>query len=267
MSRPRFAAAAGWLAIGLIPGAFIPGCRPLRSTGVGAHAARLAARPTAGAGAPPPAAGPRRLDLTAERDALLYVPAGSANSPAAPRKPRKSRPLPLLVLFHGAGGDAAGGMSLLSGLADRYGVALLSPASRSGTWDAIRGTYEADVVHLDAALEAAFSAVEIDPDRIGVGGFSDGASYALGLGLANGDLFGRIIAFSPGFIPGGPRHGKPDIFLSHGRGDDVLPIRSTSRKIVPALERDGYGVKYREFDGGHSVPPLVARESLEWLGW
>jgi poly(3-hydroxybutyrate) depolymerase len=40
----------------------------------------------------------------------------------------------------------------------------------------------------------------VDPQRICVSGFSDGASYALSLGLANGDLFTHVAAFSPGFM-------------------------------------------------------------------
>ncbi len=55
-------------------------------------------------------------------------------------------------------------------------------------------------------------------------GFSDGASYALGLGLANGGLLPRIVALLAGFLPPGPRHGKPPVFVSHGVADDVLPI-------------------------------------------
>lgn len=254
MSRRTFAAAAAVLAAG----AFIPGCRPVRSTDAGQHAAHLTARPGQTSGGA--AAGQRTLGLVAERDALLYVPAGAAGSAAAP-----GGLLPLLVLLHGAGSDAAGGLSLLSGLADEYGLALMAPASRSGTWDAIRGGYEADVEHIDAGLQETFSAIGVDPERIGIAGFSDGASYALGLGLANGDLFSKVIAFSPGFIPSGPRHGKPAIFVSHGTGDDVLPLRSTSRKIVPALAGDGYDATYREFDGGHTVPAPVAREALDWL--
>jgi predicted esterase len=40
-------------------------------------------------------------------------------------------------------------------------------------------------------------------------GFSDGASYALSLGLANGDLFTHVLGFSPGFMRV-PRHvGRP----------------------------------------------------------
>ena len=260
MSRRSLLSAAVLLAAG----AFIPGCRPLRSTDGGSHAAHLAARPgsvaaNGGTGHP---AGQRPLGLVAERDALLYVPGAPAGSGAP-----AAGPLPLLVVLHGAGGDAARGLSPLSGLADEFGIALMSPASRTGTWDAIRGSYEDDVEQIDAGLEETFSTLDVDPGRIGIAGFSDGASYALGLGLANGDLFSKILAFSPGFIPSGPRGGKPDVFISHGRADDVLPIRSTSRRIVPSLEGDGYSVTYREFDGGHAVPPEVAREALDWLGW
>jgi phospholipase/carboxylesterase len=31
------------------------------------------------------------------------------------------------------------------------------------------------------------------------------------------------------------------------------------------LERAGYEVRYREFDGGHVVPPDVAREAASWF--
>ena len=88
------------------------------------------------------------------------------------------------------------------------------------------------------------------------------ASYALSLGLANGDLFGRVLAFSPGFVAAGPRHGGRRVFVSHGARDEVLPIDDTSRDVVPGLRRDGYVVEYREFDGGHVVPPDIARDAI-----
>ncbi|MGZ4788523.1 MAG: hypothetical protein ACXVZX_08375 [Terriglobales bacterium] len=40
----------------------------------------------------------------------------------------------------------------------------------------------------------------MDPARIAIGGFSDGASYALTIGITNGRLFTHIVAFSPGFM-------------------------------------------------------------------
>src|SRR3712207_7903759 len=53
-------------------------------------------------------------------------------------------------------------------------------------------------------------------------------------------------AFSPGFVPGSARRGRPAVFVSHGDADDVLPVEQTSRRIVPALRHDGYDVTYRE---------------------
>jgi predicted esterase len=143
---------------------------------------------------------------------------------------------------------------------------ILAPASRGSTWDAVRGGYGDDAELIDRALAEVFATVAVDAERVAVAGFSDGASYALGLGLANGDLFRRILAFSPGFVPAGPRSGSPAVFVSHGEADGVLPIERTSRRIVPALEGDGYDVTYREFPGGHAVPPEIVRAALDWLG-
>ena len=73
--------------------------------------------------------------------------------------------------------------------ADRAGVAVLAADSRGTTWDAIRGGFGDDVAFLNRALEHVFGRLAVDPARVALGGFSDGASYAISLGLANGDLF------------------------------------------------------------------------------
>ena len=63
-----------------------------------------------------------------------------------------------------------------------------------------------------------------------------------------------MVAFSPGFVAGTARAGRPAVFVSHGDADDVLPVDRTSRRIVPALRDDGYDVTYREFPGGTRRP-------------
>ena len=100
---------------------------------------------------------------------------------------------------------------------------------------------------------------------LAVAGFSDGATYALGLGRANGHLFSHVLAFSPGFLVRTHAAGAPRIFVSHGRSDRILPIDACSRVLVPELRREGYDVRYREFDGGHEVPPTVTREAVDWF--
>jgi phospholipase/carboxylesterase len=142
---------------------------------------------------------------------------------------------------------------------------LLSPASRGRTWDVILGGYGPDVEFIDRALAAAFERCAVDPARLAAAGFSDGASYALSIGITNGDLFQDVIAFSPGFMAPAGQRGRPRIFISHGTQDTVLPIDQTSRRIVPQLERAGYEVRYREFDGGHGVPPEIALDAVAWF--
>jgi predicted esterase len=105
----------------------------------------------------------------------------------------------------------------------------------------------------------------VDPARVIAAGFSDGATYALSLGLANGALFQRVMAFSPGFATLEEPEGSPRIFISHGRRDPVLPVEACSRRIVRALREVGYDVTYREFDGAHTVPEEVARDAALWL--
>ncbi|MGY2067891.1 alpha/beta hydrolase [Blastococcus sp. SYSU DS0619] len=235
------------------------GCAP-RTTGspgsstTGRGGAILAARPPASPPTEPPEPGTRSLGLASSGDPLLHVPPEPGTGP-----------LPLVVSLHGAGGDAEAGLALVRQAADEHGLAVLAPASRGPTWDAVGGDYGPDVELIDRALADVFRTVPVDPARIAVAGFSDGASYALGLGLANGELFRRVAAFSPGFVPPAPRSGTPAVFVSHGVDDEVLPIDRTSRRIVPALEEDGYDVTYREFPGAHAVPPEVVDAAVAWL--
>jgi phospholipase/carboxylesterase len=219
---------------------------------------RLRSRPgRTPAGASPVGLRSLRSDNAGFAEGYLYVPAGY----------RPEKPAPLVLLLHGAGEDARDGLAQLRGQADETGIILLALTSRGPTWDSIlsRGRYGPDIAAIDQTLEHTFSRCAVDPERVAVGGYSDGASYALSLGIANGDLFSDVLAFSPGFLVPIGQRGSPSIFVSHGTQDRWLPIDSCSRRIVPQLERAGYEVRYREFEGGHVVPPGIARKAAIWL--
>ncbi|MGW2689902.1 alpha/beta hydrolase [Streptomyces sp. NPDC001414] len=158
-------------------------------------------------------------------------------------------------------------LSLLGAAADEHGALLLAPWAGGASWDTVpESACGSDTDSLQQALAGLRRHFPVDPDRVAIAGFGDGASYALGLGLACGDLFTRVLAYSPGRIPPVRRHGRPTVFVSHGRRDTVLPVARTSRLIVPALEADGYHVDYLEHDLGHDVPPAVVAASAELLG-
>jgi phospholipase/carboxylesterase len=221
-----------------------------------AGAGLLLSRPAAGLGCSGPLVGGAAktpLGLAAGRDGFLYLPMGPAQGAR-----------PLLVFLHGAGGDASQADSLLP-LADKFGVLVLSIDSRAVTWDLIRGELGPDVAFLDRALQFTFERCAVDAAHLALAGFSDGASYALSLGLANGGLFSHILAFSPGFANPPARRGSPRLFVAHGASDDVLPIGVCSRRIVSRLERTGYGVEYEEFEGGHHMPAGVVTDALGWM--
>ncbi|WP_224366178.1 alpha/beta hydrolase [Hyalangium versicolor] len=195
------------------------------------------------------------LGLGGKRDGFLYVP----------EIYRADHPAPLVVMLHGAGGHAQHALGILQKLADTEGIIVLVPESRGATWDVIRGSYGPDVLFIDQALSFVFEHYAVDPAHVAIGGFSDGASYALSLGISNGDMFTHVLAFSPGFAAPQEQHGQPRIFVSHGTDDQVLPIDPCSRRLVPRLEGVGYDVLYREFDGAHTVPAEIAREAAEWF--
>jgi len=219
--------------------------------------ALLRARPHAPA-QEPLAAGTHPLAPEGTRRGLLVVPSACD----------ADRPSGLAVLLHGAGGDAAGMAALFAPLIRALpDTVWVFPESRRATWDVIVDDFGPDVAGLDAALASVLARCAIDPGRIVVGGFSDGASYALTLGLANGGLFSAVLAFSPGFDAAPARHGRPRVFVSHGEADGVLPVDRTSRRIVPRLLREGYDVTYLEFDGAHAVPEEIQGRAARWLGW
>jgi phospholipase/carboxylesterase len=252
ISRRRFGAVAASPFVSL---AFSDACA-VEGGPSPANDGRLTARPPSAQPANAKAApGNRRaLGLERGRDAILQLPAKDPGGP-----------LPLFVMLHGAGGSGEGVLRRVAAAADEAGVAVLAPDSRDSTWDAIRGSFGGDVAFLDRALARVFETASVDGARISIGGFSDGASYALSLGLVNGDLFRRVVAFSPGFIVAGTAHGKPEFFISHGTADQILPIDRCSRIIVPQLQRRGYGVTFKEFDGGHQVPSDIAGEAMRWV--
>jgi phospholipase/carboxylesterase len=194
---------------------------------------------------------------TVWRDGFIYIP----------KVMTTGKPLPLLVWLHGGGGNAVDIKHALP-LAEELGVVVLALDSRHNTWDAIDSPYGPDVLFIDKALRYIFQRVNIDTQKIGLGGLSDGATYALAVGRSNGDLFTHLIAVAaaPWFLASpSALIGKPRILIAHGLKDNVYNVRGSRWAVVPALKRDGYDVTYFEFDGPHWVPMTVASKILCWL--
>jgi len=205
--------------------------------------------------------------------ALLAAPATQA--PAAVRQvtPKAiayipeavTAPAPVIVLLHGAGGNARPFAQEFKQDVEARGAILLSVQSAGQTW-AIRkpSSKEPDVANIRAAIDRLSATASVDPKRISVMGFSDGASYALSVGMAYPDLFRSIVAFSPGYAFSPKRlYTDQRIFIAHGRRDRVLPA-DNARQIVKGLEAAGFDPEVHWFNGGHEIDPQLKQAGIDF---
>ena len=180
-------------------------------------------------------------------------------TPGPSKKPRG-----LIVAFHGAGGSPREGLFAFREAWDEPGLVLLAPASLGSTWSAIHDRQDRDLKTVNRALAETWKRCQIDRRRVAVGGFSDGATHALSIGLQNGGVFRSVMALSPGGLLEVEHRGKPRVFIAHGTSDNVLPYSRTSNRIVRGLRGSGYRVTFQGFAGGHEVPTSISRAAVRW---
>jgi polyhydroxybutyrate depolymerase len=157
----------------------------------------------------------------AHRTYVLHVPAGLTGR------------VPLILAFHGHGGNGAG-MARLTGLdalADRYQFIVAYPDGIDRGWNDGRR------VNANGANDLAFAAAlqddlekryPIDPNRVYVTGFSNGATFANYLSCSQAD---RIAAFAPvsGTLPAvdqagcHPQRAIPELQIG-GTADPIMPF-------------------------------------------
>src|SRR5262245_52509293 len=135
--------------------------------------------------------GRHRLGLAEDRDAVLFVPDNLSQS---------SNPVPLFVMFHGAGGFPEKVLPFIEAHAQQHGFLVLAPHSPYPTWDLVIGGNGPDLERLHQALTEVTSRYRVDRRHLAFAGFSDGASYALSIGVTNGDIASHVIALSGGFF-------------------------------------------------------------------
>jgi len=199
--------------------------------------------------------GESRLGLSDDgRDATLYVP----------KSYKQGLPMPLLMMLHGFSGTGQS-VRYTFPLAEEFGVIVLAPESRGMTWGQSAPGFDEDVHYLAPASRYVVDLLDVDSTHVAIGGQSDGAGYALSMGLAYGDVFNHVMVFSEGIAIPLRKKGKPQIFIAHGVNDNQMPIERTSRRTVPQLKDEGYDVTYREYDGGHGTPLAIVREGFEWF--
>ena len=186
---------------------------------------------------------------------------------------------PSAVLLHGRGADEHDLLQVGDRLPDGLHLLSVRAPNRLGpgyTWydlDLSAGGLqasqpdEADYTEalslLDRFLEAAVEAYQLDPDRVGFVGFSQGAIVSLG-SLLEGALRPAWVVGLHGYLPA--RYDSSvevttsdtPVFLGAGATDEVIPASRVER-AAQRLEEFGYPVTLNTYDFGHGI----AREELE----
>lgn len=170
-----------------------------------------------------------------------------------------------MVLFHGGGGSAERILPMMEEHAQERSFLLLVPQSLFPTWDLVIGGHGPDRERLDDALAHVACRFLLDPARFAFAGHSDGGSYTLSAGLANGDRVTHLIVSSAGFMAALAQAGAPRIFMSHGIRDAQIPIERSARLHAAKLREAGYDLTYVEHDGPHAWQPPVVRQAVDFF--
>ena len=192
------------------------------------------------------------------------------------------RRYPLLAVLHGAGRREELLMKAYRDEAERRQALFLIPRSSGGTWDLIehaapgavaRGAPSGrpDLDFLEYAYDLIFRRYPIDPERLGLVGYSDGASYALSVGLSNPELFRAVMGWAAGFVAiendaAAPGVRRPAVLVEYGTHDELFPFEQVAVPMREQLEAFGCAVTFRVDQGGRHWPSgEFQHEALDWF--
>ena len=202
--------------------------------------------------------------LTSLPDFFVYVP----------EKAVGTRRVPLVVLLPGGGETSQFVLNerehWVRQISDTYGMILLvaNAATNDGSWDVINGLSQSggsetieqadgasyrvsnfrqnpDVQRIDTALKEVLRKYAIDPNRIAIGGMSNGADYAEFLGRSNLDVFSRVGAMSAliPFYGTGPQNPKAQFLVSGAIAERRGHMVEQTMRVAQELRREGHPVE------------------------
>ena len=120
---------------------------------------------------------------------------------------------------------------------------------------------------LQRFIGEAVTLYQVDPRRVIVMGFSQGAALSYAFSLEHPERLCGVIALA-GFLPQHKRHFAQDAFprylIVHGAHDAAVPIeRAREARLV--LESRGAAVEYHEHRVGHKVSAQGMQEIRQWI--
>jgi phospholipase/carboxylesterase len=192
---------------------------------------------------------------------------------------------PLLLLLHGVGSNeedlfelnkyldprffivsARAPITLMPGAYAWYHVQFLPDDTRIDFREA-----EHSRSILQRFISELIESYQLDPDRVYLMGFSQGAIMSLSLALTQPEKLAGVVAMSGRLLPElNPLIVSPDrlngfpIFMAHGTADAVIPIRD-GRAAHEQLSKLPLELTYREYPMGHQVSIESLNDVAAWI--
>jgi len=195
-------------------------------------------------------------------------------------------PAPAVVLAHGRGADENDLLPVARELPEELHVVSLRAPEQLGpgyTWydldvpdgDLHRSQPEAtdfrrSLDAVAASVEGAVDAYGLDPDRVGLLGFSQGAIVAVSLLLEAPERYAWVAALH-GYLPASHADRSPDcvrgkpVFVGAGRADEIIPDRR-SEAAADRLREVGAAVTFRRYDAGHGIGRAELADVVSFVG-
>jgi phospholipase/carboxylesterase len=110
----------------------------------------------------------------------------------------------------------------------------------------------------------------VPPDRLILGGFSQGSMLSLDVALRTQLPLRGLVLWSTTYLAQNQwRHGMSArrglrVLQSHGRRDPLLPF-AVATGLRDDLVAAGLDLGFHEFGGGHEIPPPVLQATVEFL--
>lgn len=194
-------------------------------------------------------------------------------------------PSPLLIMLHGFGSNEADLLGLVPYLDERLHIASARGPLRIETdaygWYRVAHTAGGPIVHegeeqgsrkrLALFIDEMIEVHCVDPRRVFLLGFSQGATLALSFALTVPERIAGVLIFSgrvmrelPGSMASPARIANMPIFMAHGLHDDVVPIARarSSREFLLGFDAD---LNYREYPTGHKIAAEMLTDANGWL--
>lgn len=188
-----------------------------------------------------------------------------------PRVIDPAKRYPLITVLHGAGRQDAMLVKASRAEPDKRDALFFVPRSIAPTWDLITGGGRPDLDFFEFAFDLIYRRYPVDPGRQAMVGYSDGASYALSIGLSNPRLFRAVMVWAAGFVAVddtfvSPDDPKPDLYLEYGTQDELFPFQQVALPMRESLQQAGYAVEFSVDEGGKHWPSgYFQTEALNWF--